>query len=488
MRSRWWFGLAAVVMVLAACGGSSSSASEESFCGRLSELVSADGLELEDPEQAAQAVEIVRGLRDAAPSEIRDDVGVLADFVETFAEIDPDDEEAAFEALGEFLVQGDQLEAAGERVERYASEECGVALDDIDADADADAGADDDADTASEEDADGDLGLGDTDLFDGDGPDTYGDDPSLDALWDDCAGGDLAACDTLYLTTPIGSDYEDFGSTCGRTTAATFGQCSDEPVGGTDIVDGYGDDPVLDALWDACDAGSFSDCDALYYQSPFDSSYEAFGASCGGRSDGGNGFCAAGDTTASPTYGEDPALDVLWDACALGDPEACNDLYWDSPIGSGYEAFGSTCGETQVETRGGCGTVLDTGDIFTYGDDAALDLLWDECAAGLSDSCDELYFVSPIGSEYEDFGSTCGQTRTATLGGCSLIDEGAAFGYGDDPVLDALWDDCANGDGAACDDLYFDSPLGSAYETFGETCGDRVEAAAELCADQIGAG
>ena len=74
------------------------------------------------------------------------------------------------------------------------------------------------------------------------------------------------------------------------------------------------------------------------------------------------------------------------------------------------------------------------------------------------------------------------------MGSCTLIDEGAPFDYGDDPVLDAFWDDCENGDGAACDELYFDSPIGSAYELFGETCGNRVEAGGDLCADQIGVG
>ncbi len=45
--------------------------------------------------------------------------------------------------------------------------------------------------------------------------------------------------------------------------------------------------------------------------------------------------------------------------------------------------------------------------------------------------------------------------------------------YGDDPELDALWDACAAGDGAACDALFDAAPLGSDYERFGSTCGDR---------------
>lgn len=57
--------------------------------------------------------------------------------------------------------------------------------------------------------------------------------------------------------------------------------------------------------------------------------------------------------------------------------------------------------------------------------------------------------------------------------------------YGDDPQLDALWDACEAGDGQACDDLYFQSPIGSEYERFGDTCGGRFEAGTVLCANEL---
>ncbi|WP_062135877.1 DUF4190 domain-containing protein [Demequina aestuarii] len=44
---------------------------------------------------------------------------------------------------------------------------------------------------------------------------TYGDDPFLDGLWDECEAGDMAACDDLYYESPVGSGYEDFGWECG---------------------------------------------------------------------------------------------------------------------------------------------------------------------------------------------------------------------------------------------------------------------------------
>jgi hypothetical protein len=44
-------------------------------------------------------------------------------------------------------------------------------------------------------------------------------------------------------------------------------------------------------------------------------------------------------------YGDDPGLDALWDACAAGEGKACDDLYHAAPIDSEYENFGYTCGD-----------------------------------------------------------------------------------------------------------------------------------------------
>ena len=37
---------------------------------------------------------------------------------------------------------------------------------------------------------------------------TYGSDPELDALQDDCLAGDAQACDDLFIRAPAGSEYE----------------------------------------------------------------------------------------------------------------------------------------------------------------------------------------------------------------------------------------------------------------------------------------
>lgn len=53
-----------------------------------------------------------------------------------------------------------------------------------------------------------------------------------------------------------------------------------------DAVEGpcdHGDDPDLDMLWDACADGAGGACDRLYYDSGFDTRYEQFGNTCGDR-------------------------------------------------------------------------------------------------------------------------------------------------------------------------------------------------------------
>lgn len=187
----------------------------------------------------------------------------------------------------------------------------------------------------------------------------------------------------------------------------------------------------------------------------------------------------------------------LRSSCASGDMEACDDLYFDSSSGSDDEEFGNTCGgRTDGSTL--CTSVDPT--RWAYGDDAELDGLWDGCASGDLAACDSLWSEAPSGSEYEEFGRTCGGTTDgssycdsgATDGTDEGTDEGTDLGsstgaqtYGDDPELDALWDACQGGSGTACDDLYWASDLGTEYESFGSTCGNRVEYAIS-CESEIG--
>lgn len=123
----------------------------------------------------------------------------------------------------------------------------------------------------------------------------YGTDSQLDALWDRCANEDWQACDDLFIQSPVDSVYEDFGDTCGNRQASGTGVYCTEAFGadtsGQDDSAGepftYGDDAYLDGLWDACEGGDMQSCDDLFFDSPFDSEYEEFGDTCGGRTEGG---------------------------------------------------------------------------------------------------------------------------------------------------------------------------------------------------------
>jgi len=57
----------------------------------------------------------------------------------------------------------------------------------------------------------------------------------------------------------------------------------------------------------------------------------------------------------------------------------------------------------------------------------------------------------------------------------ALADAVQPIGFGDDPALDRLWLGCEGGSGEACDQLFEDAPINSAYETFGLTCGARPD-------------
>jgi TIR domain len=102
-----------------------------------------------------------------------------------------------------------------------------------------------------------------------------------------------------------------------------------------------------------------------------------------------------------------------------------------------------------------------------YGDDPYLDELADYCYAGSLEDCDVLYQDSPSGSAYETFGATCGAVSYVDFsGGCAL-----EF----DADLNAGVEACDAGDMALCDALYWAAPVGSLYEAFGAFCGLRSD-------------
>lgn len=50
----------------------------------------------------------------------------------------------------------------------------------------------------------------------------------LDTLTNECYDGDGLSCDVLYQVSPVGSDYEAFGATCGARLSTQYaGRCSE---------------------------------------------------------------------------------------------------------------------------------------------------------------------------------------------------------------------------------------------------------------------
>jgi hypothetical protein len=129
--------------------------------------------------------------------------------------------------------------------------------------------------------------------------------------------------------------------------------------------------------------------------------------------------------------------------------------------------------------------------------------LAEDCADEDWSSCDSLYAVTPIGSAWEAYGSTCGGRNATTSGGCVdlYVGGGASSstpgdggggaippatipptGLGTDASLNAGAQACYDGDMQACDDLYFASEEGTPYRGYADSCaGRQPEGTGILC-------
>ncbi|MDW3218016.1 MAG: hypothetical protein R8F63_05325 [Acidimicrobiales bacterium] len=108
-----------------------------------------------------------------------------------------------------------------------------------------------------------------------------------------------------------------------------------------------------------------------------------------------------------------------------------------------------------------------------YGDDAGLDRLYDWCEAGDDAACDQLWWDSNIDTAYEAMAESCGG-RGGGDGDCVTTAGTAA--YGDSPLLDLYFDSCVDGYGLSCDSLHEVDEAGAGYRDFGRTCGERIPA------------
>jgi hypothetical protein len=140
--------------------------------------------------------------------------------------------------------------------------------------------------------------------------------------------------------------------------------------------------------------------------------------------------------------------------------------------GGGGDTTDPTTDPTTDTTSGG-----DPGDVPVTGD-AVIDEMLAQCAEGNGIACDQAYALTEVGSDAEAFADTCGDTEDPGSV-CASILQGSKVepelydgdGYGDDATLDGYYDECEAGDMAQCDLLFLVSPVGSAYEEFGGTCG-----------------
>ena len=247
----------------------------------------------------------------------------------------------------------------------------------------------------------------------------------------------------------------------------------EDVISNSDEGGNYGDDPYLDSLYDQCANGDDEACDDLFWTSPYsfaDSEYVDFALTCGGR-DCQIPISEMGSRNYWPMrYGDNADLDNLYNQCANGDDQACNDLFLQSNETSEYSFFAALCGFRDCVIPISETFENDTSETdipFFYGEDDFLDNLYDQCADGNDEACDDLFWQSVGGSEYGNFALTCGGR------GCQIPMDGRSMNYGDNAYLDNLYDQCADGNDQACNDLYFQSFGGSEYEEFALTCGGR---------------
>lgn len=131
---------AAVATLVALVAGCSSGGDEASFCERLRSTDPVDAvLDRFDPDDPAgstaafrEAAEDLDALAGDAPSEVADEVDVLAeavgDLADGLADVPRDDRTGALAVLAGVGDRAAELQAAGEEVAAYAAAECGVTL------------------------------------------------------------------------------------------------------------------------------------------------------------------------------------------------------------------------------------------------------------------------------------------------------------------------------------------------------------------------
>jgi hypothetical protein len=141
----------------------------------------------------------------------------------------------------------------------------------------------------------------------------------------------------------------------------------------------------------------------------------------------------------------------------------------------------TTTGQQQSSTTtGGGSSTSQTITVTTLTPTQYEDVLFG-CAAGDMADCDTLYRGTPSGSALEAISLTCGNHDPAGghRGNCESSFGADGSGAPDSTTStteaadESLRQACVDGDNAACDDLYYATPTGSAIEAVAKSCGYR---------------
>ena len=139
-----------------------------------------------------------------------------------------------------------------------------------------------------------------------------------------------------------------------------------EPRTPRELVDaagfGLGGAEQLDSLFVDCEGGMDLACDILLLLSEFESPEESAALNCGGRSDTEVDFCTS-DIEAQPDELvfkiNSEGLAGIVTACEVdADMTACDFLYYRSPLGSDFQDVGGTCGGRVGVAVPDCRTLL----------------------------------------------------------------------------------------------------------------------------------
>lgn len=107
----------------------------------------------------------------------------------------------------------------------------------------------------------------------------------------------------------------------------------------------------FEAQWESlavlCRADDTRACDVLFLISRIDSDYERLASTCNGAGSPASGWCTEGVTTGLDGLRFDessPGINGIAADCSDGDMMACDFLYFASPSGGQWEEFGDGCG------------------------------------------------------------------------------------------------------------------------------------------------